>query len=221
VKDEVDVEDARTVLTESADGNATSLEVKDVTVINKNDAIRIGDERLRVTSVVRLGEGNDKRGVLTVERGILKSTPFDHAEGEEVSIFPEVSEPSINQASCGQTAKPAQPVGPIGEDNTYTGNVTIEETIQGVAFASKTITAPANTSIRIRLHNEDDGVDHNIAFYPSATNTAAPLAAGSIGQTFPGVATDDTVFETPAAGSYFFRCDVHPTTMTGTFTVTP
>jgi hypothetical protein len=30
---------------------------------------------------------------------------------------------------------------------------------------------------------------------------------------------DDTVFTTPAAGNYFFRCDVHPTSMTGTFTV--
>jgi mono/diheme cytochrome c family protein/plastocyanin len=221
VKEEDDVEDFRTVLTESADGNANTIEVKDVTVLNVKDAIRIGDERLRVTSVTRLGDGGDKRGVVTVDRGILKTTPLDHAEGDNVYIFPETSEPSINQASCGQTAKPAQPTGPIGEDNSYTGNVTIEETIQGVAFQSKTITAPANTSIRIRLHNQDDGTDHNIAFYPSSTSTTAPLAPGSIGQIFPGVNTDDTVFTTPGPGSYFFRCDVHPTTMTGTFNVTP
>jgi hypothetical protein len=30
---------------------------------------------------------------------------------------------------------------------------------------------------------------------------------------------DDTVFDVPAAGNYFFRCDVHPQTMTGTFRV--
>jgi mono/diheme cytochrome c family protein/plastocyanin len=219
VKDEVDVEDLRTVLTESVDGNAKTLEVKDATVINAKDAIRIGDERLRVTSVTRLGEGSDKHGILTVDRGILKSTPFDHADGEDVYIFPEVAEPAINQASCGQTAKPAAPQGETGPIDSYTGNTTIEVVAQGIAFNTKTITAPANTSIRIRLDNQDDGVEHNIAFYPSSSSTTAPLVEGSIGQTIKGVATDDTVFTTPKAGSYFFHCDVHPTTMTGTFVV--
>ena len=46
-----------------------------------------------------------------------------------------------------------------------------------------------------------------------------PLADGSIGTVFAGPGVDDTVFTIPAAGSYFFRCDIHPTTMTGTFTV--
>ena len=36
---------------------------------------------------------------------------------------------------------------------------------------------------------------------------------------FEGPEMDDTVFDIPAAGEYFFRCDVHPTLMTGTFTV--
>lgn len=219
VKHEVDFEDERTVLTASVDGDDTALEVKDVSVINPKEAYRIGDERLRVTGVVRLGEGNDKSGIVTVQRGVLKSTPFDHAEGEILYSFPEVAEPAINQTSCGQTARPAAPQGPIGLDDTYTGNTTIQVTAVGVAFNVKTITAPANTSIRVRLDNQDAGVDHNIAFYQSSTATTAPLVAGSIGQTFPGPAVDDTVFTTPAAGSYFFRCDVHPSTMTGTFTV--
>ena len=30
---------------------------------------------------------------------------------------------------------------------------------------------------------------------------------------------DDTVFAIPDAGEYFFRCDVHPTIMTGAFIV--
>lgn len=219
VKDEVDLEDERTVLTAAIDSDDTAIEVKDVTVINPKEAYRIGDERLRATGVVRLGEGSDKRGIVTVERGILKSTPFDHAEGEIIYSFPEVAEPAINQTSCGQTARPAAPQGEIGLIDSYTGNTTIEVTAQGVAFNLRTITAPAATSIRIRLNNQDAGVDHNIAFYPSSTSTTTPLVAGSIGQTFAGVAVDDTVFTTPAAGSYFFRCDVHPSTMTGTFTV--
>jgi plastocyanin/mono/diheme cytochrome c family protein len=216
VKEEVDVEDFRTVLTESVDGSATTIEVADITVINEKEAIRIGDERLRVGTKVPM---NGKQGILTVERGVLKSTPIDHAEGEKVYFFPEVAEPAINQSSCGQTARPQTPSEPPGLIDSYTGTNTIEVTAQGVQFTTKTITAPANTSIRVRLHNNDDGVDHNIAFYASSTATSAPLVAGSIGTTFPGVATDDTVFTTPGPGSYFFHCDVHPTTMTGTFTV--
>jgi mono/diheme cytochrome c family protein len=216
VKHEVDIEDLRTELTAAVTDNATTIEVEDVTVFNPKDAIRIGDERMRVGSAVKL---NGNAGILTVERGVLKSTPIDHAEGEEVFYFPEVAEPAINQASCGQTARAPQPTEPPGLIDSYTGNTTIEVVAQGVQFNTRTISAPANTSIRIRLDNQDAGVDHNIAFYQSATATTAPLVAGSIGTTFPGVAVDDTVFTTPAAGSYFFRCDVHPTSMTGTFSV--
>jgi plastocyanin len=79
--------------------------------------------------------------------------------------------------------------------------------------------AGANERIRVRLDNRDNGVEHNIAFYQSATSTAQPLIAGAIGTRFPGPGVDDTVFNVPPAGTYFFRCDVHPTTMTGSFIV--
>ena len=46
-----------------------------------------------------------------------------------------------------------------------------------------------------------------------------PLFPGSVGTTFAGPGIDDTVFAATPAGTYFFRCDVHPTTMTGTFIV--
>jgi plastocyanin len=62
-------------------------------------------------------------------------------------------------------------------------------------------------------------VPHNIAFYPSSTSTNQPVSPGAIGLSFPGPGVDDTAFDIPSAGNYFFRCDVHPTTMTGTFTV--
>jgi plastocyanin len=61
-------------------------------------------------------------------------------------------------------------------------------------------------------------VRHNVAVYKSSTDLT-PVSSGSVGLIFEGAATDDTVFDIPAAGSYFFRCDVHPTIMTGTFVV--
>jgi plastocyanin len=94
----------------------------------------------------------------------------------------------------------------------------VEVIAQNVAFNTRTITVNTGGQVRVRLDNRDAGTQHNIAFYQSATNIQ-PVSPGSIGTTFPGPGIDDTVFNVPAAGSYFFRCDVHPTTMTGTFTV--
>lgn len=216
VEHEVDIEDKRTELAASIDGEEQVIEVKDITVLNEGEAYRIGEERMRVTlKVVTPGE---KEGTVVVERGVLGTIPADHAEGETVFLFPEVAEPAILQTSCGQTARPATPSEPPGLIEPFDG-LTIEVVAQNILFDLKTITAPANTQIRVRLDNKDVGVDHNIAFYPSATNTSTPLVAGAIGTIYPGPGVDDTVFTTPAAGSYFFRCDVHPTSMTGTFTV--
>ena len=54
--------------------------------------------------------------------------------------------------------------------------------------------------------------------YKSKTDLTA-AAPGSVGTIFKGLNVDDTAFDTPAAGSYYFRCDIHPATMEGTFTV--
>jgi plastocyanin len=132
--------------------------------------------------------------------------------------FPEVAEPSINQASCGQIARATPEPAPPGTIEPFEGQ-TVDVIAQNLAFDKRQITVNPGGQLRVRLDNRDPAVQHNIAFYQSATNTTAPLAPGSIGTIFPGVAIDDTAFAIPGSGNYFFRCDVHPTTMTGTFTV--
>jgi plastocyanin len=153
-----------------------------------------------------------------VERGILNTTPLDHEEGAPLYRFAEVAEPSINPQSCGQTARPAAPAGTPEVIEPFEGQ-TFEVIAQNIAFSVREIRAQSSGQIRVRLDNRDTGVEHNIAFYQSASNTTAPLIAGSVGLTFAGPGIDDTVFQAPPAGNYFFRCDVHPTTMTGNFIV--
>lgn len=56
---------------------------------------------------------------------------------------------------------------------------------------------------------------HNIAFYTSPATTVIYK-----GKTTTGVATITYTFDAPTTpGTYFFRCDVHPNTMTGEFIV--
>jgi len=227
VKEEVDSEDKLAAhLTQPMDDSTISMYVDDVSVFNEKDAIRMGEERLRITGVPKLTRDKagklpkDKSGILQVQRGVLGTTPLEHETSEIIYKFPEVATPSINQASCGQTAQAPAPAGKPALVENFTGQ-SVEETAANIAFNNKTITVKTGGDIRVRLTNNDAGTQHNIAFYKSKTDLT-PVASGSVGLKFEGVAQNDTVFTIPAAGTYYFRCDVHPTipAMEGTFTVT-
>ncbi len=82
-------------------------------------------------------------------------------------------------------------------------------------FDTDSLSAPAGTPFTVLLDNMDAGIPHNFSIYTDDTATTA-LFTGEI------ITGPDTITnEIPAldAGSYFFRCDVHPTTMIGTLTV--
>jgi len=84
-----------------------------------------------------------------------------------------------------------------------------------IAFNTKCLAAPANTPFKILFMNMDVGTPHNVAIFtdPAATKS---LFTGAL-VTGPKTVT----YQVPAlpAGTYYFRCDVHPTQMFGTFVV--
>jgi plastocyanin len=82
-------------------------------------------------------------------------------------------------------------------------------------FPTKTVTAPAGHAFSIRFRNSDAGILHNVSIYTNASATD-DLFKGKI---FAGPATEIYKISALEAGSYFFRCDVHLTVMTGTLTV--
>jgi len=65
--------------------------------------------------------------------------------------------------------------------------------------------------------NNDANLPHNFALYTDSTAGTTIFK----GELISGVNTVTYTFTAPSKpGNYFFRCDVHPEMMTGTFVVT-
>jgi nitrite reductase (NO-forming) len=91
----------------------------------------------------------------------------------------------------------------------------IKVTAQNVAFDASCYAAPADTPFKIVFDNMDAGTPHNVAIYTDESATTSLFT----GELITGPKT--ITYKVPAlpAGSYYFRCDVHPTQMFGTFVV--
>src|SRR5262249_46202776 len=149
VKEEDDNEDKlATKILDPVSDDTISMKVSDTSVFTEGQALRIGDERLRATGVPKLTKdknGNlpkDRTGIIQIQRGILGTTPLEHAPGDTIYNFPETSEPAINQSSCGQTAQPKVAANPTTVPDPFDGQ-TVEVHAQNIAYSTKTITVKA------------------------------------------------------------------------------
>lgn len=84
------------------------------------------------------------------------------------------------------------------------------------AFDRDTLTVPAGATVTVNFTNPDSGDAHNFAVYTDGTASEAIFQGDAI----TGPAWTTCTFTAPdRAGNYFFRCDIHPTAMTGTLVV--
>ncbi|MGH3798259.1 MAG: cytochrome c oxidase subunit II [Pseudonocardiaceae bacterium] len=106
---------------------------------------------------------------------------------------------------AGQAQTPA--CSPSGAD--------VAVTADGLHFDKNCLAAPAGAPFTITFTNKDSGVPHNVAIYSNPAATTALFR----GQLVTGPAT--VTYHVPALepGTYYFRCDVHPAAMRGTFIV--
>ncbi len=81
-------------------------------------------------------------------------------------------------------------------------------------FDAADITVPAGQAVTLTADNVDAGIPHNWAVYTD--DSASELIAGT---PLCVDCTETVSFDPPEPGDYFFRCDVHPIQMVGTFTV--
>ena len=95
------------------------------------------------------------------------------------------------------------------------GESVLQLVAQNLEFDQRALTATSGAPITVQLDNRDASVPHNFAVYVDQS-VAQPVFVGDL---VTGPAVESYTFDSPAPGSYFFRCDVHPDTMTGSLTV--
>jgi plastocyanin len=120
---------------------------------------------------------------------------------------------TTNPTTTLPTAIPTSTTMPSGSGQT----VQLSLIAKNIAFDKSVLAVPAGATVMLTLDNQDSGVPHSFALY---TNSAASTAIFR-GDIITGPKTATYTFTAPSTpGNYFFRCDVHPTVMTGSFVVT-
>jgi plastocyanin len=108
-------------------------------------------------------------------------------------------------AACSPASAQPLPSGPVDAN----GPTIVAK---DMAFSPSTVEIAANKNVTIHFDNQDSA-PHNVAIYKDSTASEKV----SVGEVI-SASKADQVVPALAAGTYFFRCDVH-TNMTGTIVV--
>jgi hypothetical protein len=91
----------------------------------------------------------------------------------------------------------------------------LEISAETTAFDTQCLVGPAEEPFTVTFNNQDPVNAHNWSLYEDPEYTTAIVEE----QTFVGPATEEYRVPALAEESYFFRCDAHPTQMTGVLAV--
>jgi len=220
-------------LTQAVSVEDTALQVTDASTFAASGVILIDEERMTIREV--------QGSTLVVERASRGSKAAAHAEGAEIFNQPVPPEPpAIVQQACGQFARfapaPTTPTAAATETAgtpgaptptavaaasaaAPTGEVQVVEisAVPSMKFDKSELRVKAGGKVTVRFTNNDPGVPHNWALYTD--EGASEAIAGANENVCAGPCEAEITFDTPPPGEYFFRCDVHPTIMKGTFIV--
>ena len=99
------------------------------------------------------------------------------------------------------------------------GTVTVSA-VPTIKFDTTCVQVPASQPVKVVFDNKDPGLPHNFDIYKDSNYTQHLAGANGPGQVITGP-TGTATYDVPAlpAGTYYFRCDIHPTQMQGRFVV--
>ncbi len=127
----------------------------------------------------------------------------------KVTKPPAISPQANKTAQANQTAQQASRA-------TGAQKITLGLVAKSIAFNTSKIAVPAGAQVTVNFDNQDSGVPHNLAVYQSSSATSTIFK----GQIITGSSKTTYTFTAPSKpGTYYFQCDVHPTTMNGQFVV--
>jgi plastocyanin len=136
------------------------------------------------------------------------------ANNDHTPVIPLATSTVMVSVADQSTATPTPTATPIPSGGQ---TVPVSLIAKNIAFDKSMITVPAGTTVVMTFDNQDSGIPHNFALYTDATAKTKIFAGDFV--TGPKIVT--YTFTAPSQpGTYFFRCDVHPTVMTGSFIVT-
>ena len=131
-----------------------------------------------------------------------------------LGTFGEVGDLALAVPSSTPTGVPTSQPPPGGECTTARDSV-VNVVAQGIAFDTGCIEVPAGRPFTIAFDNRD-ATQHNVGIY---TDSSATTSLAPPGELITGPSTIDYRIPVQEPGTYFFRCDVHPTQMVGEFRV--
>jgi plastocyanin len=122
--------------------------------------------------------------------------------------------PIASAAETGASVAPGSSSAP-GSPSASGSPAVINLVASNITFDQSQLSAPAGAPFAIQFDNQDAGTQHNVAIYTDSSATTN-LFRGAI-VTGPA----QQAYSVPALqpGTYYFRCDIHPNQMNGTFTV--
>jgi plastocyanin len=123
--------------------------------------------------------------------------------------------------ACSSGSATTTPAGTTSQPSGTGGPVTINLVAQNMAFNLKTISVPAGAKVTVNLNNMDKGIQHNFSFYQNVPGGQAKAIYVGNPVQGPGTITYNFTAPTDTSATYYFYCDYHPQSMSGSFVVTP
>ena len=131
-----------------------------------------------------------------------------HGSNSSPEVFPTAAPASASSSSSSASSTPG-----ASSSSSAPGSLTL--VAKNLAYDKRSLSAAPNSNVSLVFDNQDSGVLHNFALY---TNNRATTKI-FVGDLVTGPAKQTYTFKAPAAGTYYYRCDVHPDQMTGSFVV--